>query len=259
MTEPPILTAHDGPLLTLTLNRPQRLNAVSDELYQALDAALCHGAEDPTVRVIVLRGAGRAFCSGADLKAHAGTSRSVAQRQAYAELAADVVRTVTSIATPVVAVVHGYAIGAGAELAVSADFLVAAEDAVLAFPEVSLGTYVGGGVTATLPRLVGLAKARELLLTGRRLTGAEAATWGLAHRAVPADQLEAAVAELTGQLAVAAPVPVGLMKGHLRAAPDVDAALSSEVKALVECMGTADWAEGIAAFTDNRTPVFEGR
>jgi enoyl-CoA hydratase len=259
MTETPVLATRAGSVLTLTLNRPQRLNAVSDQLYQALDSALRRGADDPSVRVIVLRGAGRAFCSGADLKAHAGAERTVEQRQAYAELAADVVRTVTTVGTPVVAMVHGYAVGAGAELAVSADFLVAAEDAVLAFPELTLGTYVGGGVTVALPRLIGLARARELLLTGRRFTGAEAATWGLAHRAVPAGQLETAVTQLTDQLAAAAPVPVGLMKAHLRGGPELDEALRAEVKALVHCMGTADWAEGVAAFADRRTPAFEGR
>lgn len=260
MSGQPVLVARQGRALTLTLNRPDRLNAVSEQMYRDLDAALCQGAEDPQVRVIVLRGAGRAFCSGADLKAHAGTARTVAQRQAYAELAADVIRTVTTIGTPVVAAVHGYAIGAGAELAVSADFLVATEDAVLAFPELSLGTYVGGAVTVQLPRLVGLARARELLFTGRRVTGAEAAAWGLAHRAVPDGELEPAVGKLADRLSAAAPVPVGLVKGHLGGGhATIDEALRAEVKALVDCMGTADWAEGVAAFGQRRTPVFEGR
>jgi enoyl-CoA hydratase len=259
MSPPAVLVARQGPALTLTLNRPQRLNAVNEQMYRDLDAALRGGAGDPAVRVIVLRGAGRAFCSGADLKAHAGAGRTVEQRQAYAELAADVVRTVTTIGTPVVAMVHGYAIGAGAELAVSADFLVAAEDAVLAFPELSLGTYVGGAVTVQLPRLVGLARARDLLFTGRRFTGAEAAGWGLAYRAVPAAELDAAATQLAERLATAAPVPVGLMKAHLGSQPELDEALRAEVKALVHCMGTADWAEGVAAFAGRRTPVFEGR
>jgi enoyl-CoA hydratase len=258
-TEPPVLAARGGPVLTLTLNRPARLNAVSEQMYRTLDAALREAADDPAVRVVVLRGAGRAFCSGADLKAHAGTERTVEQRRAYAELAASVVRTVTTIRAPVVAAVHGYAIGAGAELAVSADFLLVAKDAVLSFPELSLGTYVGGGVTVQLPRLVGLARARDLLLTGRRINGTEAAGWGLAHRAVPAGELDAATGELTGRLAAAAPVPVALMKAHLRQPAPLDAALRDEVTALVQCMGTADWAEGVAASADRRRPAFQGR
>jgi enoyl-CoA hydratase len=155
--------------------------------------------------------------------------------------------------------VHGHAIGAGAELATGADFLVAAEDAVLAFPELSLGTYVGGGVTARLPQLVGLARARDLLFTGRRFTGTEAATWGLAHRAVPAGELDRAVSALTDRLAAAAPVPVGLLKAQLGTARTLDGALHAEVAALVRCMGTADWAEGVTAFAQRRTPVFGGR
>jgi enoyl-CoA hydratase/carnithine racemase len=259
MTEPPVLADRRDHILTLTLNRPQRLNAVNEDLYRQLDILLCGGAEDPTVRVIVLRGAGRAFCAGADLKAHAGAGRTLAERQAYADLAADVIRTITTIGTPVVAAVHGYAIGAGAELAVSADFLIAADDAVLSFPELSLGTYVGGGVTVQLPRLVGLARARELLLLGRRLTGAEAADWHLAHRAVPPGELDEAVAHLADRLATAAPVPTGLMKTQLRDLHSLDEALRAEVAALVHCMGTTDWAEGVAAYADRRTPVFEGR
>lgn len=256
---PDVRATRRGPALTLTLNRPQRLNAVSEQMYRTLDAALRDAAGDPTVRVVVLRGAGRAFCSGADLKAHAGTGRTVEQRRAYAELAASVIRTVTTVRTPVVAAVHGYAIGAGAELAISADFLLVADDAVLAFPELSLGTYVGGGVTVLLPRLVGLARARDLLFTGRRISGAEAAAWGIAYRAAPPDELEAATDDLVDRLAAAAPVPVGLMKAHLGRAAALDGALRDEVAALVECMGTADWAEGVAAFADRRRPAFQGR
>jgi enoyl-CoA hydratase len=258
MSEPPVLAERRGHVLTLTLHRPQRLNAVNEQMYEQLDGHLCRGAEDPTVRVMVLRGAGRAFCAGADLKAHADAERSVAQRRAYAEVAADVIRTITTIGTPVVAAVHGYAIGAGAELAVSADFFITADDAVLAFPELSLGTYVGGGVTARLPRLVGLARARELLFTGRRFTGADAHAWGMAHLSVPPADLGAATTELTDTLTAAAPVPAGIMKGQLRE-HGLDEVLRAEVAALVQCMGTADWAEGVAAFSERRTPVFEGR
>lgn len=247
-----------GSTLTLTLHRPERLNAVNETLYQQLHAGLRRADEDPAVRTVVLRGAGRAFCVGADLKAHAGAERSIADRQAYAELAAEVIRTITTIGTPVVAAVHGYAIGAGAELACSADFLIVTDETILAFPELSLGTYVGGGVTARLPQLVGLARARELLFTGRRFTGAEAATWGLAHQAVAAAELAEATTTLADRLANAAPVPTALLKTQLSDQRRFDDALRAEVDALVECMGTADWAEGVAAFAQRRTPVFQG-
>jgi enoyl-CoA hydratase len=259
VTAAPVLADRHGHTLTLTLHRPDRLNAVSEPMYEQLRDRLREGDADRDVRVIVLRGAGRAFCAGADLKAHAGPARTPAQRRAYAELAAGVARTAATIGTPVVAAVHGYAVGAGAELAVAADFLVVARDTVLAFPELSLGTYVGGGVTARLPRLVGLARARDLLLTGRRFTGAEAAAWGLAHAAVPAGDLDDATADLAGRLAAAAPVPVALMKAQLADLPTLEVALRDEVEALVCCMGTSDWTEGVTAFAARRTPAFEGR
>lgn len=255
----PVINAQDGPVLTLTLHRPERLNAVSEPMYTALRQQLARAAEDPAIRVVVLRGAGRAFCAGADLKAHAGSDRSLAERRAYAELAADVVADLVGLPTPVLAVVHGYAFGAGAELATSADFLVTTPETVFAFPELTLGTYVGGGVTARLPQLVGLARARELLFTGRRFTGAEAAEWGLAHQAVPDPELPAAVAALTDQLAGAAPVPTGLLKQQLNQPSQFTTALRDEVAALTTCMGTADWREGLAAFGEKRPPRFEGR
>jgi enoyl-CoA hydratase len=133
------------------------------------------------------------------------------------------------------------------------------EDAVFAFPELTLGTYVGGGVTLRLPELVGLARARELLFTGRRFTGAEAAAWGLALRAVPGPELDSAVTALTDQLARTAPVPAGLLKAQLGRVRQLDEALHAEVDGLLRCMATADWAEGIAAHAQRRAPVFEGR
>lgn len=257
-TPPPVLVGQTGATLTLTLHRPERLNAVSEPMYQELAGALRRAEADPSVRVVVLRGSGRAFCAGADLRAHAGRERTLDERRQYAELAAEVVSTVAGIGKPVVAVVHGYAFGAGAELAVSADFLLAAEDTVLAFPELSLGTYVGGGVTRRLPELVGLVRARELLFTGRRFSGAEAAQWGLAHRAAPAELLDAAVTELVDRLAAAAPVPAGLLKQQLGRPTELEQVLRDEVAALVRCMGTADWREGLAAFAGKRPPEFEG-
>jgi enoyl-CoA hydratase len=254
----PVLVAREGPVYSLTLHRPERLNAVSEPMYAALLAALREADADPSVRVVTLRGAGRAFCVGADLKAHAGAERTPADRRAYAELAAEVVAAVVGCRKPVAALVHGYAFGAGAELATAADFLLTTTDAVLAFPELSLGTYVGGGVTARLPQLVGLARARELLFIGRRFTGAEAAAWGLAYRAVPAERLTEAAGALVDRLSAAAPVPAGLLKQHLNRPDEFARALGDEVEALATCMGTADWREGLAAFAEHRPPRFRG-
>jgi enoyl-CoA hydratase len=166
---------------------------------------------------------------------------------------------IQKMATPVVAAVHGYALGAGAELATSADFLVIAEDAKMGFPEVSIGTFVGGGVTRRLPRLVGLRRATDLLILGERFTGVQAAEWGLAQAAVPAADLPRAGAELAANLAGKAPIPLARMKAALLSEEPFDAVLRTEARHLLEVMGSDDWAEGVAAFAERRTPVFHGK
>lgn len=258
---PAVLVEIDGAIARVTLNRPGRLNAVSEELYTDLLDALARAGDDPAIRVVILRGAGRAFCAGADLKAHAAGARGPVERRVYAELAQEACKQIRLLPKPVVAQVHGYALGAGAELCLSADFLVASTDAQIGLPELSLGTYVGGGITHALPRLVGLARARRLLLLGERLSGADAADWGLAHAAVLPEELEPAAETLASELAAKAPLPVAFLKTQLETPPagGLDGALEAEAEALLACMETEDWAEGIAAFAERRPPQFRGR
>jgi enoyl-CoA hydratase len=254
----PVLASREGQILHLTLNRPDRLNAVSAELYRVLLTHLRDADADTDVRVVVLAGAGRAFCVGADLKDHGSGTRTPEEQADYVELAWRVCEQIQKMATPVVAAVHGYALGAGAELATSADFLVIAEDAQMGFPEVSIGTFVGGGVTRRLPRLIGLRRATDLLVLGERFTGAQAAGWGLAHSAVPAADLGRAAAELAATLAGKAPISLARMKAALLSEEPFDAVLRTEARHLLEVMGSDDWAEGVAAFAERRTPVFHG-
>jgi 2-(1,2-epoxy-1,2-dihydrophenyl)acetyl-CoA isomerase len=175
---------HDDGVALIRLNRPERLNAVVpelvDDLLQALDAA----ARSDT-RAVVLAGHGRAFCAGHDLKEPIpeGDSRARLDR------IQDVTRRLRALPQPVIAAVHGYAIGAGAEFALGCDLIVAAEDAVFAFPEVSLGLSVTGAASRLLPILVGPLKAKELLLLGERVDGKTAHGLGLVNAAVPADEL----------------------------------------------------------------------
>ncbi|WP_218002481.1 enoyl-CoA hydratase/isomerase family protein [Nocardia brevicatena] len=255
----PVLVERRGSTMVLTLNRPERLNAVNEELYHTLIAALRMSEADSRVRCVLLTGAGRAFCVGADMKEHRAGTRTAQDRQRYVQLGQDVCRRIQTCTTPVVAAVHGYALGAGAELAVSSDFLVMAEDARMGFPEVSIGTFVGGGITHRLPRLVGLRRATDLLLLGERFTGTQALDWGLAHAVVPGATLHDTAMKLADRLAGQAPLSLGRMKAALYRADPVDTAFRTEPRDLLALMETEDWAEGIAAFAERRAPVFRGK
>ncbi|MFE7724035.1 enoyl-CoA hydratase/isomerase family protein [Nocardia rhizosphaerihabitans] len=254
-----VLVTRSGSTTTLALNRPERLNAVSEELYQALIDALVEADNDPQVRAVVLTGTGRAFCVGADLKAHKAGTRSPEEQAHYLDLGQKVCEQIQSMGTPVVAAVNGYALGAGAEMAVSADFLVIAEDAQMGFPEVSIGTFVGGGVTNRLPRLVGLRRATDMLVLGERFTGRQALNWGLAYAAVPGDELLDTAHALAETLATKAPLSLARMKAALRRNDPLEVAFETEPQELLALMATQDWAEGVAAFAEHRTPAFQGK
>lgn len=253
-----VLTTVDGQVMTISLNRPQRLNAVSAELYRGVIAALELAASDNGIRAAVLTGEGRAFCVGADLKAHGAGERTDAQKREYVLLGQAACRAIQEAPVPVVAAVRGYALGAGAEMATSADFLVMADNARMGFPEVSIGTFVGGGVTHRLPRLIGLRRALDLLVLGERFTGAQAAGWGLAQVSTHDAVLEDAMS-LARTLATKAPLSFARIKAALHLDPTIDQAFDSEAEDLLDMMATEDWAEGVAAFAAKRSPQFQGR
>ncbi|MBE4719533.1 enoyl-CoA hydratase/isomerase family protein [Pseudarthrobacter sp. AB1] len=254
-----VLHSRDGSVHTLTLNRPDRLNAVSTDLYQQILAGLDEASSAPEARVVVLTGAGRAFCVGADQKAHHTQERTRAEIREYVNLGQQVCRRIQTMDLPVIAAVNGYALGAGAEMATSADFVVIADEAKIGFPESSIGTYMGGGVTYRLPRLIGLRRAQDLLTLGAWLGGQDAQAIGLARASVPAGKLDDAVQELAQDIASKAPVSLARLKASLMDVTDLDLALMREERDLLSIMETADWAEGVASFADRRDPVFVGR
>jgi len=258
---PAVLYEVIGPAAWLRLHRPDRLNAVNQALYEALIDHVRAAERDDAVRVIVVTGTGRAFCAGADLKAHTESDWTTKQRRQYARMAQRANLALQRCEKPVVAAVNGPAIGAGLELALSCDFMIVASDAKLRFPEVALGTFVGGGVTYTLPERVGILRARELLLLADFFTGADAAAMGLANRAVPAVQVEAVAAALVDRLAAQAPLSVALARQLLRRArrSGRNAMMDAETRALVRCMGTDDWREGVLAYSEKRPPRYTGR
>ncbi|WP_355662281.1 enoyl-CoA hydratase/isomerase family protein [Halomonas salifodinae] len=247
-------------VMVIRFNRPHRLNAVVEPLYRELLAALAEAERDPDVRAVVLSGEGRAFCVGADMKEHGAASRTLHQRREYLQLGNDVCEAILRSPLPVVAAVNGYALGAGAEMAVACDFIVMSEEAQIGFPEVSIGTCVGGGVSQLLPQLVGLGQARRLLYTGVRIDGLEAARLGLASQAVPAEALMDEALGLADTLSRQAPISLAMLKRLVNQGSheSLESQLQQELDAVFRCSTTADWQEGVDAFAEKRSPNFKG-
>ena len=256
-----VLVTREATLLTLTLNRPHRLNAVNLPLYAKLLAELEAAEADRGIRCVIVTGSGRAFCAGADLKAHAETPMTEEERDRYVRTAQRANRLIQTMGTPVVAAVNGHAIGAGLELALSADFAIVAEEAKLRLPEIALGTFLGGGVVYTLAERVGVLKARELVYLGDFFSGAEAARMGVVNRALPVEEVLPAARELAARLARRAPIPLTAAKRLIGPAGRLsrEQALERERAALEEIFRTDDWAEGVAAFRERRAPDYRGR
>ncbi|UCC25214.1 MAG: enoyl-CoA hydratase/isomerase family protein [Gemmatimonadales bacterium] len=255
-----VLTQRVGTSLVVTLNRPDRLNAVNADLYRGILGALRAAEADPGIRAVVLTGAGRAFCAGADLKAHGEGAPQGPERRHYIHLAQRANLRIQVGPVPVVAAVNGHAVGAGLELALSADFMLVAEDAKLRLPEIRLGTFVGGGAVYTLAERVGVLKARELIYFGDFLSGSEAAAMGLANCALPSDRVLDESLAWGERLAAGAPRSLAAAKRLVGRAGirSRTRALRAEARVLESLMGSHDWAEGLAAFAEKRPPRFTG-
>ncbi|MGI9037928.1 MAG: enoyl-CoA hydratase/isomerase family protein [Gemmatimonadota bacterium] len=258
--EPLVLVSRQGSLATLELNRPDRMNAVSLDLYRALDRALGELGDEPDLRALVLTGAGRAFSVGADLDAHARGIEGEEGRRAYVQAAQDVAGRIQALPQVVVAAAGGHAIGAGLELLLACDLSVVSEDAKYRFPELALGTFVGAGVTRALLQRVGRTRAAELLFLAPMLSGRDALGLGLVNRAVPAARVLPVAMSLAEDVARKAPASVAAAKSLLGLAghTPLDDVLRLEAEALLACMRTADWREGIRAFQEERDPEFRG-
>jgi enoyl-CoA hydratase len=264
-----ILYTRDGHLGFIQLNRPERMNAVIEEMYLEIQDALSHAEEDNDLRVLLLTGSvlkrgdeeKEAFCAGADLKKHDSGDRTPTQKRDYIMLAHETTRLLYEFPKPTIAVVNGPARGAGTEMAMNCDFIFMAEEATIAFPETGLGTFVGGGVTSHLPRILGLTKSKELIYTGRILDGKTALALGLALRCFPAQDLMDRAKRFAEDLAEKAPFSMALAKMRLQQSPALDlrTVLHLEAEAILACMETEDWHEGLRAFNEKRKPQYKGR
>lgn len=252
-----------GGVATLSLNRPERRNAMNAAMGDALSAAVDRLNADAAVRAVVLRGAGDGFSAGGDfsLFQEFGAGSETDSRETMIAFYRRYLH-VRDLRVPSIAAVHGAAIGAGACLAAACDLRVVALDAKIGFTFTRLGIHPGMAGSLLLPRLVGCARALELLATGRTIDGVEAERIGFAQRAVPAGDLVAAARALAAEIAAAAPIAVRLLKAGLREEGEDEAfgrALRAEADAQAACFRTEDFREGIAAVLGKRAPRFSGR
>jgi enoyl-CoA hydratase/carnithine racemase len=234
----------------ITLNRPHRLNAIVPELLEDLIAALQAADRDAGIRAIVLTGAGRAFCSGDDLKDFASQATDEASTRAYIERIQDVTRAMALGDTPVIGAIRGWAVGGGLEWVINCDFAIAAAGTRFFFPEISWGVFVTGGVTEILPRLVGLQRARELIMLGERFDAAQAHGWGLVWRVVSDADLMPEALALARRIAALPPGPVRDLRRILarRSGAGLDAAMAMETEATIRGFLDPETAKRIAAF-----------
>lgn len=255
-----ILHSEEKGISRITLNRPDSLNAMNAEMRDELIDAMSRSTSNPEVKVVAIRGAGRAFCAGsdiADLK-----SGKLGRYASNAILMRSLTKAVEESEKVVVAAINGLALGGGLEFAMCCDLRYAAESAELGLPETNLGIIPGVGGTQRLPRLVGMTKAKELIFLGRRIGAKEAERIGLINRAIPDAEFDAAIDSILKELSERAPVALAAAKYAINKvwqAPALDAGLMYEREASNLCGESQDSTEGLSAFLEKRKPKFKGQ
>jgi len=255
MSDQLVLVEREPPVATVLLNRPDQLNALSDELMDELVSALAELDRDEEVRCIVLGGNGRAFAAGADI----GELASASAIDLYYQRRVERWDAIRGIWTPIVAAVSGFCLGGGCELAMSCDLIIASETAQFGQPETTLGIIPGAGGTQRLTRAVGKALAMDVILSGRRLTAAEAA--GLVSRVVAREAWLEEAKRVAREIAAKGPVATRLAKESVNRAYEttLQAGLEAERRALYLAFASEDAKEGLTAFAEKREPEFKGR
>lgn len=269
-----VTTSTDGPgvelairsqVLHVQLNRPERKNSLDPEATGIVIAALERASSDDSLRAVSITGRGPDFCAGADwVAANSGGEsrpRTGSLQRRTALQAHRMIDLLMEIQLPVITAVRGWAAGLGCQIALASDFVVATESSRFWEPFVARGFSPDSGATWLVPRLIGVARAKEFLVLGRELSGVEAESWGLIYRAVPDDQLDSVAAELVDQLAQAATVAVGLTKRCINRSLDsgLTEAMENEAFALELSSRTSDFKEGLLAFREHRPASFRGR
>lgn len=254
-----MLVERRGTAVWVRLARADAANALSRALVAELQRVVTALASDASVRAVIVTGNGRAFSAGADLKERRGFT--LDDTRAFLAQLGAVLSTLAALPCPVIAAINGAAFGGGLELALACDFRLAAEGAPMGLVETRLGIIPGAGGTQRLARLIGVARAKELIVTGRRFDAAAARGWGIVSEVVPPAELESAAQRLADEIASAAPLAVAQAKGAIDggAALSLADGLLLERRAYEVVLTSADRDEGLTAFAEKRIPVFQGQ
>jgi enoyl-CoA hydratase/carnithine racemase len=258
MTNTTLLFSLEGPVATITLNRPEKLNAMDPPMLTQLEQVCQDLERDTTVRVVLLTGAGtRAFSAGADIIAWSSL-QPLEMWRSWIRNGHRVFERVARLPQPVIAVLNGVAFGGGFELALAADLRIAAEHTQLALPETGIGTVPGWGGTQRLPALIGAARAKEMIFTGRRVDAATAERWGLVNAVEPGTNVMGYAVNLAQEIAARAPLSVQMAKQLVDSAQGDAQTMTLEALAGALASSTEDGHEGVAAFRERRQPRFTG-
>jgi enoyl-CoA hydratase len=254
-----ILVEKRGSIAVLTINRPEKLNALGYQVHEEGVAALEQLRKDEEVRVVVVTGAGeKSFIAGADISEFSGQTP-VSQRSIFQEKT--LFNSIDAFPKPIIAMINGFCLGGGCEVALACDLRIASEKARLGQPEINLGIIPGGGGTQRLTRLIGEGKSMELILTGDMIDAQTALNLGLVNHVYPAAELETKTMELAGKIAEKSPIALQMAKEavKLAAKSNLDEGLRREVDLFAICFSSQDKEEGVRAFLEKRKPVFTGK
>jgi enoyl-CoA hydratase/3-hydroxyacyl-CoA dehydrogenase len=248
-----------GHIATITMNRPEAMNALNEKVLRELKGAIAQVRDDPNVRVVIISGEGPAFVAGADIRAM--MVKNLVEIREFTQFGHGVLKDIETLEKPVIAAINGFALGGGLELALACDIRLASTEARMGFPEVGLGIFPGLGGTQRATRLIGKGRACELIFTGDPIGAEEAARIGLINRAVPSRQLMAEARRLAQRIAMQGPIAVGRAKAAINQAlqQGLDAGLAFELEAVTLTFGTEDQREGMTAFVERRRPEFKGQ
>ncbi|MBC7076137.1 MAG: enoyl-CoA hydratase/isomerase family protein, partial [Syntrophomonadaceae bacterium] len=243
----------------ITLNRPEALNALNDELIDELHRAVDIVSADEQTRVLIITGNDKAFCAGGDIKTM--INMDPLQVKKYITPIHAVFNKITELPKPTIAAISGFTFGGGVELALTCDFRLAADNAKFGFPEINLGIFPAAGGSQRLPRLVGATKAKELMFTGDTIDASTAFSIGLVNQVVSREELMDSAKRLAKKLSSKPPVAIKMLKQAIHAGlnTDINTGLTIEVEKFCNLFATEDQKEGMAAFIERRKPDFKGK